>query len=151
MIGVTSVGDAYAGGFLGELVRRFREAEGGDGESDFKLLAPFVVSRARRAAPLSGAPDPEVFWRIDVFHAAVGAAIERRTGVRCEPMLRMHHDGFGRVVLIAGRLVVLSRTLRDVEAFGFDSVEALSAAGEQLVAEGAELIERFPEIARGVP
>ncbi|BDG05808.1 NifX-associated nitrogen fixation protein [Anaeromyxobacter oryzae] len=150
MIGVTG-GDAYAGGFLGELVRRFREADGGEGESDFQLLAPLVVPRSRRAAPLSGAPDPEVFWRIDVFHAAVGAAIERRTGVHCEPMLRMHHDGFGRVVLIAGRLVVLSRTLRDVIAFGFDSVEALAEAGERLVAEGVELIERFPDVARGAP
>jgi probable nitrogen fixation protein len=143
--------DTGGGGFLPELIRRLREAEGESGESDFALLAPLVIPRARAAAQRSGRPDPEVFWRIDAFHAAVGATIERRTGVRCQPMLRMHHDGFGRVVLLAGRLVVVSRILDDVQAFGFESVEALAEAGERLVADAVEWIERFPEVAHAGP
>jgi len=64
------------------------------------------------------------------------------------PMMKLSHEGFGRVVLIAGRLIALSKHLRDVHRFGFDSLAALAAEGEKLVAKGAEAIEAFPEVAR---
>jgi probable nitrogen fixation protein len=78
----------------------------------------------------------------------VGLAIELRTGVPCTPMLKMHHEGFGRVVLIAGRLVAVSKFLRDAHRFGFESTEALVEAGERLVSAGASMVESFPEAAR---
>jgi probable nitrogen fixation protein len=63
-------------------------------------------------------------------------------------MVKFHGDGFGRVVVVAGRLAVVSHQLRDLQAFGFASLEALAEAGERLVAGGVELIESFPEVAR---
>lgn len=145
MIGVHAQ-DPGAGSFLAELVQVFR-AEEGDGQSDFELLHPLIVPPARRRAAAVD-PDPDVFWRIELFHRAVGRAIERRTGVACQPLLRMHHEGHGLLVLVAGRLVAVARQLRDVGAFGFDSIEALAEAGERLVSEGTELIDRYPELAR---
>ncbi len=141
--------------FLRELARQFRAQDAGgawDGKSDSELLAPLVFPRQRHKdpAPLDGA-DPDVFWRIELFHAAVGHAIEARTGVPCTPMLKMHHEGFGRVVLLAGRLVVVSQFLRDVTSFGFDSLEKLAEAGERLVGSGVAMIERFPDAARARP
>jgi probable nitrogen fixation protein len=64
------------------------------------------------------------------------------------PLMKMHHEGFGRVVLTAGRLVVVNRHLRDVHRFGYPSLVKLAAAGSQLVADGVAMIERFPEVAR---
>jgi probable nitrogen fixation protein len=61
----------------------------------------------------------------------------------------MHHEGFGLVVLVGGRLVVVSKVFRDVCSFGFPSIEALAYAGEKLVSEGVEMIQRYPEVARG--
>ena len=55
--------------------------------------------------------------------------------------------GFGRMVLIGGRLVVVNKQLRDVHRFGFDSIEKLNAEGEKLVQSGVEMIEKFPEVA----
>ena len=63
-------------------------------------------------------------------------------------MQKMNHEGWGRVVLIAGKLVVISKHLRDVHRFGFESYAGLGEAGEKLVAEAAALIARFPEAAR---
>ncbi len=137
--------------FLRELVRQFRAVDESawDGKTDGEVVAPLVVRRERRRAEGdAAAPDPEVFWRIEVFYQAVARTIEARTGVPCAPMLRMHHEGFGRVVVLAGRLVVVSKALRDVHRFGFDSLEALVEAGERLVAVGAALIERYPDVAR---
>ena len=51
-------------------------------------------------------------------------------------------------MLIAGRLVVLSRHLRDVHRFGFASLEALAREGERLADEAAAVIADHAELAR---
>jgi probable nitrogen fixation protein len=138
--------------FLRELVKQWRaqDAHGAwEGKTDAELLAPYVLSaEQRRALPMMADPDPETLWRLDLFHNAVGLAIERATGCMVTPLTKIHHEGFGRAVLIAGRLVVVNRNLRDVHRFGFPSLLKLAAAGSQLVADGVAMIERFPEVAR---
>jgi probable nitrogen fixation protein len=138
--------------FLRELVKQWRaqDSHGAwEGKPDTALLAPYVLdAEARRALPLIGDPDPETLWRLELFHNAVGLAIERATGCMVSPLMKMHHEGFGRVVLTAGRLVVVNRHLRDVHRFGYPSLVKLAAAGSQLVADGVAMIERFPEVAR---
>lgn len=138
--------------FLTVLARQLRAHDSNgawERKPDAELLRPFVLDRAqRRALPVSGDPDPDVLWRVELFHEAVAMAIEARTGVACAPLMKMHHEGFGRLVLVAGRLVVVNRFLRDVHRFGFDGLEALAAAGEALVAEGVKMIETLPIAAR---
>ncbi len=138
--------------FLKHLVRQFRAQDSsgaGDGMSEWELLEPLILTPAKRQeGPEPNDPDPDVFWRIELFYNAVGRAIEERSGVDCQAMMRMHHEGFGRLVLVAGRLVVVNRYLREVRRFGFESMEKLAAAGERLVNEGVEMIERFSEVAR---
>jgi probable nitrogen fixation protein len=120
-----------------------------EGKSDEQLLRPFVVTKEeRRAIPIMGDPEPEVLWRLDKFYVAIGLSIEQRTGVMTGPMMKLSHEGFGRVVLIAGQLIALSKHLRDVHRFGFDSLAALAAEGEKFVAKGVEAIEAHPEVAR---
>lgn len=138
--------------FLRELVRQLRAQDthgAWEGKSDLQLLEPFVLSaEARRALPLMGDPDPETLWRLELFHNAVGLAIEKATGVMVSPLMKMHHEGFGRLMLTAGRLIVVNRQLRDVHRFGFPSHAKLAAAGARLVAEGVAMIEQFPAVAR---
>jgi probable nitrogen fixation protein len=62
--------------------------------------------------------------------------------------MKMHHEGFGRMVLIAGRLIVVNKQLRDVHRFGFPSLEKLASEGEKLVAQGGEMIDRYSEVAK---
>jgi probable nitrogen fixation protein len=136
------------GTFVHELARRLRALDAGDawdGRSDREVLAPLV--RERRAADGEDL-DPDVYLRIELFYETVAALVEARTGVPCSPMLRMHHDGFGRVVVLAGRLVVVTRSFSDAARFGFDSLEKLSETGERLVRSAVELITRFPQVAR---
>jgi probable nitrogen fixation protein len=64
------------------------------------------------------------------------------------PMMKMSHEGFGRLVLIAGKLIALSRHLRDVHRFGFESIEKLVAEGEKYVASAVAEIEAHPEVAK---
>jgi probable nitrogen fixation protein len=69
------------------------------------------------------------------------------TGVMVTPMMKMHHEGFGRMILAAGRLIVVNKQLRDVHRFGFNSLEKLAEDGEKLVANGIDMIKTYPEVA----
>ncbi len=148
----TTVADPMTSEFVRELVKQFRAQDphgAWDKKSDRDLVEPLIVDKEKRKAiPIVGDPDPEVLWRVDLFYNAVGLAIERRTGIMVSPIMKMHHEGFGRMVLTAGRLVVVNRYLRDVHRFGFPSLEKLAEEGEKLVAAGVAMIEKFPEVAR---
>jgi probable nitrogen fixation protein len=138
--------------FVKELIKQWRaqDAHGAwDGKTDEQLLDPYILDKERRKQiPLMGDPDPETIWRLELFYNAVGLAIERVTGVMVTPMMKIHHEGFGRMILAAGRLIVVNKQLRDLHRFGFNSWEKLAEEGEKFVAAGIEMIEKYPEVAR---
>lgn len=136
------------GHFCDELVRQVRAHDVyglWDGKPDAALLAPFIIDK--KTVPLIGDPDPAVLTRIGQFYGAVALAIEKRSGIMAAPVLQISGEGFGRAVLIAGRLVVVSKTLRDVHRFGFASLEKLESAGATLVEDGLSWIEKFKQAA----
>jgi probable nitrogen fixation protein len=137
--------------FIRELVKQLRAQDTHgtwEGKSDAKLLEPYVLTpEQRRALPMMGDPDPETLWRLELFHNAIGLAIERATGCMVSPMMKMSHEGFGRAVLTAGRLIVVNRHLRDVHRFGYASLAKLAEAGTKLVDEGIGMVEKYKEVA----
>jgi probable nitrogen fixation protein len=137
--------------FLQELVKQWRAQDINgvwEGKSDETLLAPYIVTKEqRREMPIMGDPDPDTLWRLELFYNAIGLSIERITGVMVSPMMKMSHEGFGRQVLIAGRLVVVNKQLRDVHRFGFNSMEILAEEGQKFVDAGVEMIRKFPDVA----
>jgi probable nitrogen fixation protein len=138
--------------YVKELIKQWRaqDAHGAwDGKTDLDLLEPYILDKEkRREMPIMGDPDPETLWRMELFYNAVGLVIERETGIMVSPMMKMHPEGFGRLVLTAGRLIVFNKHLRDVHRFGFDSLEKLAQKGEELVAAAVQMIHKFPEVAR---
>jgi probable nitrogen fixation protein len=138
--------------FVRELAKQIRAQDthgAWDGKSDLTLLEPYILTaEQRREIPLMGDPDPETLWRLELFYNAVGLAVERETGVMVSPMMKMHHEGFGRLVLTAGRLIVVNKHLRDVHRFGFPSLAKLASAGARLVADAVTMIRQFPAVAR---
>ncbi|MDR3522841.1 MAG: NifX-associated nitrogen fixation protein [Acetobacteraceae bacterium] len=139
--------------FLQCLVGRIRaeDAYGAwEAKSDAWLLREYIVSKEeRRTIPIIGDPDPDTLSRVEHFYQAVGLAIERAAGVMASPMMKMSHEGFGRVVLISGHLVVLARTLRDVHRYGFETLTKLAEEGGKAVNAAVTMIEAHPELARG--
>ncbi|MHB9118980.1 MAG: NifX-associated nitrogen fixation protein [Burkholderiales bacterium] len=137
--------------FVKELVKQWRAQDSygaWEGKSDETLLEPYIIDKEKRKTmPIIGDPDPETLWRLELFYNAVGLAIERETGNMVTPMMKMHHEGFGRMVLSAGRLIVVNKQLRDVHRFGFLTLEKLAEEGEKLVLAGVEMIQKYPEVA----
>lgn len=148
---MSDVIDAVDARFVKELIKIWRAQDSHghwDGKPDIDLLAPYILDKeARRALPIMGDPDPETIWRLELFFNAVCLGIERATRVMVSPMLKMSHEGFGRMVLIGGRLIVVNKQLRDVHRFGFDSLAKLSEEGDKYVQAGVEMITKYPEVA----
>ena len=138
--------------FVKELVKQWRAQDSygtWEGKSDEVLLEPYILDKEKRKAmPIIGDPDPETLWRLELFYNAVGLSIERATGVMVTPMMKMSHAGFGRMILAAGRLIVVNKQLRDVHRFGFDNMGKLAEEGEKLVSAGVSMIETYPDVAK---
>lgn len=138
--------------FVVQLIRQLRAQDthgAWDGKSDLQLLKPYILSaEERRAIPIMGDPDPETLWRLEIFYNAIAVAIERQTGQMVSPMMKMSHEGFGRMVLLAGRLVVVNKQLRDVHRFGFPSLAKLAEAGGKFLDEAVTMIKDYPAVAR---
>ena len=138
--------------FVQQLVKQMRAQDTHgtwEGKSDLELLKPFIhTAEERRALPIIGDPDPETLWHLEIFYNAVAVAIERETGQMVSPMMKMSHEGFGRMVLIAGRLVVVNKQLRDVHRFGFPSLAKLADAGGKFLNEAVTMIRTYPEVAQ---
>jgi probable nitrogen fixation protein len=119
-----------------------------ESKPDAEILADFIVTKEqRRQIPIIGDPDPDVMARVEKFYVAVGLDIERATGRMASPMMKMSHEGFGRVILSVGRLVVISKSLRDIHRFGFENFDKLAEAGEKLVDEAKKWIDAYPAAA----
>jgi probable nitrogen fixation protein len=138
--------------FIRELIKQWRAQDTHgtwDRKSDLELIEPYIVNKAqRREIPIIGDPDPEILWRLELFYNAIGLSIERLTGIMVQPMMKMSHEGFGRQVLIAGRLIVANKQLRDVHRFGFDTLEKLAQEGEKLINVAVDMINQFPDVAK---
>lgn len=139
-------------GFLHDLVDQLRAGDTYgqfDRLTDLRLLAPFVLTREeRRAIPVDGDVDPITESRLRTYFQAVSAGVEKATGLATSYVLDLSHEGFGRVVVFAGRLVALSEVLRDAHRFGFVSLEQLGERGDRFVQEAIVQIERHQEVAR---
>lgn len=138
--------------FVQQLVKQMRAQDTHgqwEGKSDLKILKPFILTaEERRAIPIMGDPDPETLWHLEIFYNAIAVAIERETGQMVSPMMKMSHEGFGRMVLLAGRLVVVNKQLRDVHRFGFPSLAKLAEAGGKFLDEAVAMIRTYPEVAK---
>lgn len=138
--------------FVQQLIKQLRAQDihgTWEGKSDLQLLKPYIhTAEERRALPILGDPDPETLWHLEIFYNAIAVAVERETGQMVSPMMKMSHEGFGRMVLIAGRLVVVNKQLRDVHRFGFPSLAKLADAGSKFLDEAVVMIRTYPDVAQ---
>jgi len=141
-----------ASDFAREMVRQMRAVDTYGTYDDWpeaKILTPFVLTRAmRREIPIVGDPDEITMARVKAFYNAIAATIESRCGLMAVPMIHLSHEGFGRVLITVGKLVVMDKTLRDVHRFGFPELAKMKEDADKLVDKAVELIETWPEVTK---
>lgn len=116
--------------------------------SDARVLDPLVLTKERRKAiPVVGDPDETTISRVKAYYNALAQMLERETGLLAVPVINITHEGFGRALILVGKLVALDKTLRDVHRFGFDSLEALVAEANKQKSKAAALVSEHRTVA----
>lgn len=114
---------------------------------DDLLLKPYVVTKVqKREISVDGEVDPITKGRIMAFYRAIAARIEEETGLLSQVVIDLSHEGFGWALVFAGRLLLVSKTLRDAQRFGFDSLEKMAEEGEKFVQKAVDLAKKYPEV-----
>ena len=116
--------------------------------TDCKVVDPIILTKERRREiPVVGDPDETTVSRVKAFYNALACSIERECGNMATPVINLTHEGFGRAMIVVGKLVVVDKTLRDVHRFGFDSLEKMTEEMDKVVTKAVGLINQFNEVA----
>jgi len=137
--------------FATEMVRQMRAIDTYGTYDDWsigKILEPFVLTKEmKREIPIVGDPDEIVMARVKAFYNAIAAMIEKECGLMAVPMMNLSHEGFGRVIITVGKLLVMDKTLRDVHRFGFPSLSKMKDEADKLLSVALEIIGKHSEVA----
>ncbi len=116
--------------------------------SDARVLDPLVLTKERRRQiPVVGDPDETTLSRVKAYYNAIAQMVERETGLLAVPVINITHEGFGRALILVGKLVALDKTLRDVHRFGFDSLEKMVEESEKLLGKAVALVNAHRVVA----
>lgn len=137
--------------FAIEMIRQMRAIDSYgtyDDWSTAKILEPFVLTKEmKREIPIIGDPDEIILARVKAFYHGIATMIEKECGLMAVPMLNLSHEGFGRVIITVGKLLVMDKVLRDVHRFGFPSISKMKDEGDKLLSVALEIIGKHSDVA----
>ena len=137
--------------FAKQMVRQMRGIDSYGTYDDWSLariLDPFILTKEkRREIPVIGDPDEIVLARVKAFYNAISAMIEKECALMAVPMMNISHEGFGRVIISVGKLIVMDKTLRDVHRFGFPTLSKMKDEADKLLSVALEIIGQHPKVA----
>lgn len=116
--------------------------------TDAKVLDPLVLTKERRREiPVVGDPDETTISRLKAYYNAIASTIEMECGLMTVPMVNLTHEGFGRAIVVVGKLIVADKTLRDVHRFGFDSLDKLVNEVDKVTSKAITLVNEHRVVA----
>lgn len=139
--------------FVVEMLKQLRALDTYDTYEDWseeRIIDPLILTKERkREIPIVGDPDETTVSRIKSYYNAIASLIELKCGLMAVPFVNLTHEGFGRALVMVGKLIVVDKTLRDVHRWGFPSLEALCEQSEKQIDNALELIKQYKEVAEG--
>ncbi|MDO9106678.1 MAG: NifX-associated nitrogen fixation protein [Methylovulum sp.] len=115
-----------------------------DGWSAAKIIDPLVLTKERkREIPVVGDPDGLTIARIKAYYNSLATLLEKKSGLMAVPMVNLTHEGFGRALIMVGKLVVVDKILRDTHRWGFPSLLDLCEQTDKTLEKALGLIEKY--------
>jgi probable nitrogen fixation protein len=141
-----------SGDFAKEMLRQMRALDSyGMYEkwSPARVLSPLILTKERKAEiPVIGDPDEVTMSRVKAYYNSLSFLIEKQVGLMAIPMVNLSHEGFGRVVITVGKLVVVDKSLRDVHRFGFKTFAQMDEEANKVVSQAVALVKQYENIAQ---
>lgn len=80
---------------------------------------------------------------IRLIYQSVALAFEKETGVMCSVVMEMSHEGFGRAVVIADKIVIVNKFFKDAHRYSFRSYEKLVEEGDKMLKNAIEIYNEY--------
>ncbi len=137
--------------FVAEMLKQLRSLDSYDtydGWSKAKIIDPLVLTKERKQEiPVIGDPDEITLARVKAYYNAIASSIEKDCGLMAVSFINITHEGFGRALIMVGKLIVVDKTLRDIHRFGFANLDKMCDQSDKLISKAKTLIEQYSEAA----
>lgn len=121
-------------------------------KSDKDILSEFLKRAAKesKASELTGhcEIDPKAMLKIYSYFKAIGSILEKQTGIIISVIINLDDEGNGVIIVYAGRLILINKSIRDANGFGFKSIEDIELQGRKLIEKALVVLENYKEVAK---
>jgi len=116
-----------------------------DNKSDEELVALKYIKTKEdlKKLPIIADIDEIQVKDIRLVYQAYGLAFEKLTGVMCNVVLEMSHEGFGRAVVIADGIVIVDKYFKDAHRYGFRTFDDLKKEAQKVMEKALEKFHTF--------
>jgi probable nitrogen fixation protein len=80
---------------------------------------------------------------IRLIFQAIALAFEKKTSVMCSVVMEMSHEGFGRAVVIADKIVILNKFFKDAHRYSFRTYDDFLNEGEKMLTNAIKIYEEY--------
>jgi len=124
--------------FLKELVKQVRALDTygvWERDSDEKLLTgKYIKTKEQlKEIPIIADITQEQIKDMRLLLQALALAFEQKTAEMANVVIEMSHEGFGRGVVIADKIVIVDKYFKDAHRFGYPTIEKLTEEGEKML------------------
>ena len=134
--------------FTEELIRQLRATDqfGNWAKlSDEELLTKKYVKTKEqlKEIPIIADIDEMLIGEIKMIYKAIALQFERKTGVMCNVVMEMSHEGFGRCIVIADKIVLVDKYFKDAHRFSYRTLDKLYEDGQKLLDRAFEIFNQY--------
>ena len=134
--------------FTTELIRQLRATDqfGNWAKmSDEELLTKKYVKTKEdlKAIPIIADIDEMLIGEIKMIYKAIALQFERQTGVMCNVVMEMSHEGFGRCIVIADKIVLVDKYFKDAHRFSYRTLDKLYDDGQKMLDRAFEIYNKY--------
>jgi len=114
-------------------------------KSDEEILSEKYVKTKEdlRNIPVIADIDEMQTQDIRLIYQAIALAFEKQTGIMCSVVMEMSHEGFGRAVVIADKIVITNKFFKDAHRFSFRTYEKLVEEGDKLLSNAIKIYDEY--------
>ena len=114
-------------------------------KSDEELLSEkYVKSKDDlKNIPIIADIDEMQIKDIRLIFQSIALAFELKTGVMCSVVMEMSHEGFGRAVVLADKIVITNKFFKDAHRYSFRTYDDLIKEGGKMLTDALKFMRHI--------
>ncbi len=116
-------------------------------KSDEELLCEKYVKSKEdlKNIPIIADIDEMQIQDIRLIFQSIALSFELKTGVMCSVVMEMSHEGFGRAVVLADKIVITNKFFKDAHRYSFRTYDDLIKEGGKMLHNALEIFEQYTQ------